>query len=280
MLSYRHAFHAGNHADVIKHIALVLTLDYYTQKDKPFWYIDTHAGAGLYRLQATEAQKTQEYVQGIQALCHVPQPPASIEHYLSLVQALNPPNKLLHYPGSPWLAAQCLRPQDALYLFELHPTDAQLLRENLQQHPRTHINQQDGLKSLPGLLPPVTRRAVVLIDPSYELKSDYQAVLQTVQKAHKRLANGTYLLWYPVITRERVQGMIQALQNSGIPDILQVEWCVQTDHDGLGMTGSGLFIINPPWTLAKTMQDLLPLLTQHLAPSQGFYTIQQITPEK
>lgn len=280
MLSYRHAFHAGNHADVLKHLTLMLTLDYYCQKDKPFWYIDTHAGAGIYALHSEEAQKTREYVHGIQTLLQAPQPPEAIVHYRALVQQLNPPQKLLHYPGSPWIAAQCVRSSDSLYLFELHPTDAQHLRENFQHHKRVHMNQQDGLKGLSGLLPPSTRRAVTLIDPSYELKSDYSDVITTLCKAHKRLANGTYLLWYPVITRQRVTTLLRDLQQSGIPDILQLELCISADHDGLGMTGSGLFIINPPWTLAQQMRELLPWLQQQLAQADGYYTICQITPEK
>jgi 23S rRNA (adenine2030-N6)-methyltransferase len=280
LLSYRHAFHAGNHADVLKHLTLMLTLDYYCQKDKPFWYIDTHAGAGIYALHSEEAQKTREYVHGIQTLLQAPQPPEAIVHYRALVQQLNPPQKLLHYPGSPWIAAQCVRSSDSLYLFELHPTDAQHLRENFQHHKRVHINQQDGLKGLSGLLPPSTRRAVTLIDPSYELKSDYNDVITTLCKAHKRLANGTYLLWYPVITRQRVTTLLRDLQQSGIPDILQLELCISADHDGLGMTGSGLFIINPPWTLAQQMRALLPWLQQQLAQADGHYTICQITPEK
>ena len=280
MLSYRHAFHAGNHADVLKHITLVLTLDYYCQKDKPFWYIDTHSGAGVYALHSNEAQKTREYLHGIQTILQAPQPPAALEHYLTLVQQLNPAQKLLHYPGSPWLAAQCLRAQDSLYLFELHPSDTQHLRENFQRNKRAHINQQDGLKGLISLLPPITRRAVTLIDPSYELKSDYHDVISTLSKAHKRLANGTYLLWYPVINRQRINTMVRELQTSSIPDILQIELCISADHDGLGMTGSGLFILNPPWTLAQQMRDVLPWLQQQLAQADGHYSLCQITPEK
>ena len=280
MLSYRHAFHAGNHADVIKHLALVLTLDYYQQKAKPFCYIDTHAGAGLYQMSSQEAQKTREYEQGIAAVLHAPNPPVALQHYLALIRELSPNKPLKLYPGSPWLAARLLRTNDSLHLFELHPTDAQRLNQNFQQDKRVQIYKEDGLKGLLKLLPPSMRRGVILIDPSYELKTDYTDVIKTLVQAHKRFATGTYILWYPVIQRQRVESMAKALQASAIPDILQVEYSPLTDSEGIGMTGSGLFIINPPWVLAEQMQTLLPWLLTTTSTSSGHFRIQTITPEK
>jgi 23S rRNA (adenine2030-N6)-methyltransferase len=280
LLSYRHAFHAGNHADVIKHLTLVLTLDYYRSKNKPFWYIDTHAGSGSYKLTGAEAQKTHEFAQGIQTLWSAKQIPNSVQTYLNLVKQLNPQQAQLHrYPGSPWLAAQMLHPTDAMRLFELHPTDFRALEKLFSDNKNTHVRKEDGLHGLVGLLPPITRRAITLIDPSYELKSDYSDVVSTLAKAHKRFATGTYLLWYPVISRQRVRQMINALQKTGIPDILQIEFCPAADTEGMGMTGSGLFVINPPWQLAKQMRDTLPWLMQHIANAGGHFTVQQITPE-
>ncbi|MGB3916946.1 23S rRNA (adenine(2030)-N(6))-methyltransferase RlmJ [Thiothrix litoralis] len=280
MLSYRHAFHAGNHADVIKHLVLVLTLDYYQRKDKPFWYIDTHAGSGLYRLSSAESQKTREFAHGIQTLWNASDLPDELLPYVNLIRSLNPPPSLDYYPGSPWLAAQLLRKQDQLRLFELHPNDFSALDNNLGHDKRIQISKQDGLKGLLGLLPPITRRAVTLIDPSYELKTDYSDVVTTLAKAYQRFATGTYLLWYPVIERQRVKQMIQGLQQTGIAGILQIEFCPVADSAGLGMSGSGLFVINPPWLLAKQMQTLLPWLHQKMADANGHFTVTHITPEK
>lgn len=277
MLSYRHAFHAGNHADVLKHMTLVLTLDYYRRKDKTFWYIDTHAGSGLYALTTAEAQKNREYSSGVQTLWAASDAPASAEPYLTLLRQLNSNGSLQHYPSSPWFAAQLLRPQDQLRLFELHPSDFTKLKVVFSADKRVRIEKHDGLAGLIGLLPPVTRRAVTLIDPSYELKSDYTAVITTLEKAHQRFATGTYLLWYPVVERQRVARMRQALLQSGIPDILQVEFCPQPDSTALGMTGSGLFVLNPPWVLAEQLRQTLPWLQQCMAAGQGQFSVVQLT---
>jgi len=280
LLSYRHAFHAGNHADVLKHLVLVLTLEYYLRKDKPFWYIDTHAGSGLYQLRSAAAQKTREFTQGIQTLWQAPHVPDELQHYLQHVRSLNASTTLNHYPGSPWLAANLLRNADQLRLFELHPSDFSTLKQNLGDDKRIHISKEDGLKGLLGLLPPITRRAVTLIDPSYELKTDYSDVISTLSKAHQRFATGTYLLWYPVIERQQVKQMATALQKTGIAGILQLEYCPLADSAGMGMTGSGLFIINPPWLLAGQMQTLLPWLDQQMTHGNGHFTVANITPEK
>lgn len=282
MLSYRHVFHAGNHADLIKHLTLVLTLDYYLRKDKPFWYIDTHAGAGTYALGCAEARKNREFSTGIQYLWKTAELlPEPFQHYLELIRQANPDGKLAQYPGSPWLAARMLRNADQLRLFELHPTDYQALANVLVQDKRIQISQKDGLKSLPGLLPPPPRRAVTLIDPSYEIKSDYAAVVATLIKAHQRFATGSYLLWYPVVSRQRVRQMFEALQASRIPDILQIEFCPLPDGKQQGMTGSGMFVINPPWLLAQHMQTILPWLVQNTGcPDSAHFTLQQVNPEK
>lgn len=282
MLSYRHAFHAGNHADVIKHLVLILTLDYYKSKDKPFFYLDTHAGSGSYKLSASTAQRTREYESGILPVWQAANnAPAELQSYLHAIRQLNGNAQTLqHYPGSPWLAAQLLRPADQLRLFELHPSDYQALKQGFCADKRTQIRKEDGLAGLIGLLPPVTRRAVTLIDPSYELKEDYANVVSALAKAHKRFATGTYLLWYPVITRQRVRQMARALQQAEIPDVIQIELCTSADNEQLGMTGSGLFVVNPPWQLTRQMQSALPWLAQRMADSSGHFGVQRITPEQ
>lgn len=282
MLSYRHIFHAGNHADLLKHLTLVLTLDYYLRKDKPFWYIDTHAGAGLYRLDSTQAQKNREFSSGIEHLWKTSTGlPDTFTTYLELIHKANPSGKLVQYPGSPWFAAQMLRKTDQLRLFELHPADYQVLQNLLAQDKRSQVYSKDGLHGSQSLLPPAPRRAVTLIDPSYEIKSDYDAVVETLLKAHKRFASGTYLLWYPVVSRLRVQQMIENLQASHIPDILQIEFCPLPDGKDRGMTGSGMLIINPPWLLTRQMQGILPWLVQNTGyPDSAHFTLRQISPEK
>ncbi len=282
MLSYRHAYHAGNHADVLKHTALSLILQYYQQKAKPCCYIDTHAGAGMYALQQAAAQKTQEYSNGILRLWQQRQTlPSALQPYLSLIQQANAASESLrYYPGSPWLAAQCLNPSDPLRLYELHPNDYRTLSELFKTDRRCKIHKQEGLQGLISQLPPQPRRAIVLIDPSYEVKTDYVAVIKTLQAAQQRFANGTYMLWYPVIERQRIKKMQQALKQSGIANILQAELCVQADQAGLGMTGSGLFIMNPPWVLAEQLNSVLPWLSQQLAVSQAAYTLTQLTSEQ
>lgn len=279
VLSYRHAFHAGNHADVLKHLTLVLVLDYYRQKDKPFWYIDTHAGTGFYHLNAAAAQQNREYATGVQRLWEEGAPPATLHPYLALLQTANPTGTLQHYLGSPWLAALLLRPHDRLHLFELHPRDQQALQQTLGKDKRVRIRQGDGYAGLLGLLPPAPRRAVTLVDPAYELKSDYQQAIATLSDAYRRFATGTYLLWYPVVQRQRVNQLEQALLRSGMRDILQVEFCPHPDSPGLGMTGSGLFITNPPWVLARQLQTALPWLNQRLASGQGQTLVRQLVTE-
>ena len=187
MLSYRHAFHAGNHADVLKHFLLVQLARYLGQKDKPFWYIDTHAGAGLYALDTGYATKLAEYEKGIGRLWSRDDLPAALAEYVTLVRALNPAGKLQTYPGSPWLAHQTLRTQDRLCLFELHSRDSELLQENFHAAgARVAIHATDGFVGIRALLPPGPRRALVLIDPSYEDKRDYRLVAQTIEEALRR----------------------------------------------------------------------------------------------
>ncbi|MDR1889252.1 MAG: 23S rRNA (adenine(2030)-N(6))-methyltransferase RlmJ [Zoogloeaceae bacterium] len=275
MLSYRHAFHAGNHADVLKHLVLVQMLDYLTQKPAPLWIIDTHAGAGRYRLDAREAQKLGEYREGIARIWGKNEPgtPEAVTAYLAAVRELNPSGELKHYPGSPWLAQRALRPADRLRLFELHGNESRLLARNFKSAGReVQTTAGDGLRLLKSLLPPPGRRALTLIDPSYETKSDYANVLATLKDALKRFASGTYAVWYPQLAKiesrqlpDRLKRLPATGTNTGM-DWLHVSLSVRAPAaDGLGMCGSGMFIINPPWTLADTLRQSLPWLTQQLA---------------
>jgi 23S rRNA (adenine2030-N6)-methyltransferase len=270
MLSYRHAFHAGNHADVLKHLALTQMLDYLTQKPAPLWVIDTHAGAGRYRLDAREAQKLGEYREGVARLWPPAEDaPKAVAAYLAAVRELNPSGELTHYPGSPWLARRVLRPIDRLRLFELHGAESRLLAQNFKGAGReVQTVAGDGLALLKSLLPPPSRRALVLIDPSYETKNDYAGVLATLKDALKRFASGTYALWYPALAKIEACQLPERLKRLPAPgaDWLHVRLAVRAPAtDGFGMCGSGMFIINPPWTLADALRESLPWLTSKLA---------------
>lgn len=267
MLSYRHAFHAGNFADVLKHLVQVEILRYLHQKEKPFVYIDTHSGAGLYALDSDAAEKTAEYRQGIGRLEQCDWP--VMQPYLQLIRQLSERNGQQHlYPGSPALAQALLRPQDRAQCYELHPADYALLSELMQGDRRVRVQQSDGFQGLIASLPPAERRGLVLIDPPYEIKSDYDTVVSTLIKAHKRFATGIYALWYPVVERSRIDKLEQALISSGIPRIQLFELGLSADTEGRGMTSAGMIVINPPWTLKPALDTVLPLLASTL-PEHG-----------
>lgn len=266
MLSYRHAFHAGNHADVLKHFVFSEVLKYFNQKDKPYWVIDTHAGAGLYELQDEYAQKNGEYVEGIARLLKADALTPTLTDYVEMVQSFNTSDTLNYYPGSPSIAHYHARPSEKLRLFELHPQDIALLQANFARHKKQVKTQQlDGFQGLKSCLPPATKRAVVLIDPPYELKSDYDAVVKCIQDSLKRFATGTYLVWYPLLPREEPKKMLESLLSQNLPNWLNVTLSVQTPSSDFGMYGSGMFIVNSPWILPKVLEENMPVLKDLLA---------------
>lgn len=271
MLSYRHAFHAGNHADVLKHFVLAELTAYLGQKDTPFYYVDTHAGAGLYSLDIGYATKLAEYVDGIGRLWERDDLPAPLAEYVKLVRAINPDGKLKAYPGSPWIAHQTLREQDRLRLFELHPADAELLHGNFRQFPRrVMLNCADGFAGIKALLPPPPRRALVLIDPSYEDKADYRNVIAALEDSLARFATGVYVVWCPQLSRPESRQLPHKLVRLGAKSWLQVSLTVrEPDNDGYGMHGSGLFIVNPPWMLRNTLKEVMPYLVTVLGQGAG-----------
>lgn len=281
MLSYRHAFHAGNHADLLKHLLLVELLNYFQRKEKSFHYIDTHAGAGLYALDQGYATQNAEYVAGIGRLWDQENLPAPLAAFREQVRSCNPGPELTRYPGSPWLAGQLLRPGDRMWLFELHPRDQELLRATFSSSGKqVRIESRDGFSGLKGLLPPPTRRALVLIDPPYEEKRDYERVVTLLVDAVKRFAAGTYVLWYPTLQRAEAQALPNRLKTLGFPSWLQVSLTVQSPSaDGFGMYGSGLFIVNPPYTLPATLESVLPVLVELLRQDDGAgYSLEYVIP--
>ncbi len=279
MFSYRHAFHAGNHADVLKHMVLVQLLSHLNQKDTAYMVIDTHAGAGVYQLDGEYASKSGEAKEGIARLWDRKDLPPLVKEYVQHIKAMNPAGTLRHYPGSPFLAERVMREQDRLRLFELHPTEGKILDENIRrleahaaangQRPRGKrilADRADGFAGLKSLLPPPSRRGLVLIDPPYEDKDDYRKVKAAIDDAQRRFAGGTYAVWYPVLGRLESQQLPERLKRVSQSDWLQVTLSIGAPgDDGRGLIASGMFIINPPWTLEATLKETMPWLTQVLA---------------
>ncbi len=277
MLSYRHAYHAGNHADVLKHLILLQIAQYMGEKPAPFWIIDTHAGAGRYALDSAHASKLAEWRDGVGRLWEASGLPPAAADYLDFVRMLNPDGQLKHYPGSPWLARQLLRESDRLRLYELHSSDGKLLQECFRGAGRqVSITEGDGFAGLKALLPPPPRRALVLIDPSYETRDDYLNVTKGLQEALKRFPTGTYALWYPMLIKPESRQLPDRLKRLGAANWLNATLEVKAaPRDGFGMYGSGMFIINPPWTLEKTLHETLPPLAALLAQGPGArYTLE------
>jgi 23S rRNA (adenine2030-N6)-methyltransferase len=265
MLSYRHAFHAGNHADVLKHFIEVQLLRYLTQKDKPFWYIDTHAGAGCYSLDSSYATQNAEYESGIALLWEHDDMPATLAEYVALVKRINPDGQLKLYPGSPLVALELLRAQDRMRLFELHPTDSEILQGNFARHAQVLMQTADGFGALKALLPPPPRRALILIDPPYEDKQDYQRVVSALREGLKRFSSGMYAVWYPQLQRPEARQLPEQLKQLPVKSWLHVALSVQApSEDGFGMYGSGMCILNPPWLLHGVLQEVTPYLVKVL----------------
>jgi 23S rRNA (adenine2030-N6)-methyltransferase len=285
MFSYRHGFHAGNHADVLKHCVLTQLLGYLNQKEAPYMVIDTHAGAGLYQLDSDYATKSGESDEGVALLWGRDDVPDVVNDYLQVIRDMNPAGRLRHYPGSPFLAERLMRDQDRLRVFEMHPTDSKLLTENfrkLEAHAaangqrssargtRVQLQRADGFAGLKALLPPPSRRGLVLMDPSYEDKDDYRKVKVAIEDAQKRFATGTYAVWYPVLGRLESQQLPERLKRVAMSEWLNVTLTVAgPSGEDKRLRSSGMFIINPPWTLEATLKDVMPWLTKALAQDEG-----------
>ena len=292
MFSYRHGFHAGNHADVLKHMVLIAVLKHLTAKPTPLTMVDTHAGAGLYRLDSDFAGTSGEAQDGIvklaaSPLAADPQAPALIADYLQLLASFNPSGKLKIYPGSPFVSQALLRrePRDKLWLFELHPTDSKALAahvDQLEDKRLVNLKREDGFEGLRALLPPPSRRGLVLIDPSYEIKNDYQRVAACVQESLKKFATGTYMVWYPVIPRPEAHELPRRLKT--LANQAGKPWLHATLNIGQsparvavpgekpqrpGLTASGVFLVNPPHTLKPALQEALPRVLEVLGRGRG-----------
>lgn len=271
MLSYRHAFHAGNHADILKHYVLSLVLDYFNKKDKPYCVVDTHAGAGMYALNSDFSQKNKEFETGISRLLSTQPPTESLANFFAMVQSFNAPKELMLYPGSPKVSEYFLRTKDQLRLFELHPSDHAILENNFtNKGKQTKIEKKDGFVGIKACFPPTSKRGLVIIDPPYEDKQDYQHVVNAVQDGLKRFQTGTYMVWYPLLQKPEPQNMVSALRELQENNWLNVTLKVtKPSKDGFGMFGSGIYIINPPWNLPKMLDESLPFLTKLLGQDES-----------
>ena len=278
MLAYRHAFHAGNHADVLKHIVLMQVLGYMNLKEKGWRCIDTHAGAGGYSLLGEYAAKRGEFEQGIARLWARTDLPPAVAQYVALVRSFNggdkPSTRLTQYPGSPTIAQSLMRPQDSLRLFELHPTDHKILASYMDDAPGVEVKLDDGFARLKAQLPPPTRRGVVLIDPSYELKTDYTRTLTAVREALTQFPECVVLVWLPQLQLLEATQLPQRLKNAA-ESLAKKGWLMarltvsQAGERGYGLMGSNLFIANPPHTLRADLHPLMPWLCEALAQFDG-----------
>ena len=255
MLSYRHGYHAGNAADVLKHFILIYVLDYIKKKDKGFIFIDSHAGAGKYLISDPYMQKNKEYLQGIEKILQLKNDNIFLKKYLDLVKSINFNSDLKIYPGSCFLAARSLRPNDNLYFFELHPKEFLNLKKNFENDSRVIIENRDSYQRLKKLLPPKEKRAVILIDPSYELKDEYEKVLEMLSDCYKKFPLGVYIIWYPVLKNKKSEKFIFNVLKKKYKNLSHVEMI--TDNLNNGMQGSGLFILNCPWSIENDIKKSL-----------------------
>ena len=256
MLSYRHLFHAGSFADVFKHVLLTRLLHALNQKDKPYFYLDTHAGIGRYDLSHPWAQKGREYESGITKLLDRNDIPAAMQPYLDIVRAENPDGHLRYYPGSPLIARRLIRPIDRIALSELNKTDCAALHELFARDKRVNVQLMDGYQALKAHLPPKERRGLVLIDSAFDVSREFARLATALQEAHTRWATGTYAIWYPMMGAGVIRGFEKQIEAAGIRKALQFELSILPE-DASTMPGSGMIIINPPWKFDTEMRTLL-----------------------
>lgn len=275
MLSYQHGYHAGAFADVVKHFTLVRILRYLCKKEKPIFYLETHAGKGRYDLKSSQSLKTGEASLGIEQLwANQAKLSDLFVPYLESIRDCNPNGSLRYYPGSPWLAMHHLRPIDRLYCCELHPREFQELRQIKRddREMKIHISHSDGLEQLSVLLPPPERRGLIFIDPSYEIKTDYRQIPDYVHAAYRRFNKGVYCIWYPIVEQKWNDQLLKYLAKIGA-ESLRVEFNMM-DIKHPGMTGCGLWIINPPFVLAAELKAALPELLKLFNPGLSSYRVE------
>ena len=284
-MNYRHAYHAGNFADVVKHITLARVLTYLLRKDAPFFVLDTHAGVGRYDLTATEPQKTLEFESGIARLFeNLSNAPADVRElctpFTELVQSFNP-EKLVAYPGSPLVAQSMIRRTDRLSLVELHPEDYVALTDNFNWAKNTKTHHLDAWQAMKAQLPPKEKRGLVLIDPPFEDRDEFNAILRALYDAHKRFQNGTYMMWYPIKDMPMIASFREVLSGMDIGRTLDVNLLIDKPTTTPKFIGTGMVIVNPPYVLEKELKSLLPWLTSlfETANGRGSFSINELVGE-
>lgn len=285
-MNYRHIFHAGNFADVFKHIVLTRVIAYMQRKDAAFRVLDTHAGLGLYDLSSEQAQKTGEWKGGIgKVLKAADNAPADVREllapYLDAVRACNPEGGISQYPGSPMIARNMFRKQDRLTALELHPEDFEVLHSHFEGDIQARVTKLDGWLGIKSHLPPKERRGIVLVDPPFEVYHEFFNILTALKEGHKRFATGTFLLWYPVKHRQGIAEFREELRALKIPRILDTSLSVRSSGAEVSFDGSGMIVVNPPYTLESELRTILPWLTSALEfkKGSGSYSINWITGE-
>lgn len=274
-MNYRHLYHAGNFADVLKHSILCAVLLHLRRKETPFAVLDTHAGIGQYDLSSEQAQKTGEYQDGIARLLGK-ETPEFFHPLLEMIASLNPEGLRL-YPGSPVIARHFLRPQDRLLLAELHPEDAAALKRRFQGDAQTAVHHRDGYEAMKALLPFPEKRGLALIDPPYESPQEYDTILTALRGAYERFRQGIFAIWYPVKQTREHERFHRALEGEMIPKILAVEMTLGAPSPGK-LAGTGMILINPPWGLEEQLRGALPALPKLLGKESGNLSLRWLSP--
>lgn len=274
MLSYQHGYHAGNFADVLKHVALTRLLAYLKLKDKPFLYLETHSGKGQYNLQDKQALKTQEFKQGIELIWNNRKTlPPLFDNYLQAINKLNNSGEMRLYPGSPFIAIDALRNQDRGYLCELHPREFEGLNQMAHFNKKIHTEHTDGIAMMNALLPPIEKRGLIFIDPSYEIKEEYKDIPAAIKEAYKRFSTGVYCLWYPIVDRRTSYKLIRNMLAINAKSAIKVEFNLTLSAQ-TSMTGCGLWVINPPYTFADDIKTVLNSLKTYFNPGSSSYIVE------
>ncbi|CAN7422763.1 23S rRNA (adenine(2030)-N(6))-methyltransferase RlmJ [Pseudomonas sp. LjRoot71] len=278
-MNYRHAFHAGNHADVLKHYVLSRLIALLSRKEAPFAYLDSHAGIGLYDLHGDQASRTGEWLEGIARLWQASDVPDPLLDYLEVIRAMNPDGELRHYPGSPELARLLTREQDRLHLNEKHPEDGRLLKENMHGDRRVAVHLGEGWYVPRALLPTREKRALLLIDPPFEQVDEMERCAQSLSEAISRMRQAVVAIWYPIKDLRQLSRFYRDLQKSKAPKLLRVELYVHPTDEAARLNGSGLVISNPPWGLEDELKQILPWLADLLGQSQGGWRLDWLIEE-
>lgn len=270
-MNYRHSYHAGNFADVFKHIILISLIQSFLRKETAFCYLETHAGTGCYDLLSESTQKNKEFEDGVQKIIAAANSFTLVDDYLACIRKLNNSETLRYYPGSPYFANQFMRPQDRMILSELHPDDVLLLKKFFAEKKQIAIHHQDGYQSLKAFLPPKEKRGLVLIDPPYEKNNELLTLPAVLAKTVKRWETGMYAIWYPIKSEQQNKLFHHELKNHIERPFLTAEMCIYAADVPVQLNGCGMIIINPPWQIDQQLENILPWLWKTLSVNEQGY---------